>query len=375
MGSLVGATEIEQREGLGRTTTRSAGSGAGGTDRQACCRVPAPRARCCTSPCRSSGRSGSSARSAWRTACGTSRRRSARSTSDRRRRAGDGRHRRRAFGRFASAITTPDPLSHGTRGLAAASWTRSWISRHVARSASWSRRSTRQRRASTNTRSRAGVRLGRLPRAGPRARCRRPPRRCSGGPTASRPLRERLVTGLVGHTRRLGRLADDLLELARLEGGRLAIERAPVSLVGLAQQAVAEWTAEASWRHVTLELVADGAPLAYGDHERLVQAAGNLVENALKHTPRDGSVGAGLVRPRGTTWRSTTRARASRREDLPFIFHRFYRWKGDRAAADRDGPRPGDRRADRAGARRRGQRDQRARRGQRLPSRLHTPRA
>ena len=65
--------------------------------------------------------------------------------------------------------------------------------------------------------------------------------------------------------------------------------------------AVAEWTAEASWQHVTLELVADGAPLAYGDHERLVQAAGNLVENALKHTPRDGSVGVRVWSTLGDT--------------------------------------------------------------------------
>ena len=156
-------------------------------------------------------------------------------------------------------------------------------------------------------------------------------------------------------------------------GGRAAGDRARPRLTGgVAQQAVAEWTAEASWRHVTLELVADGAPLAYGDHERLVQAAGNLVENALKHTPRDGSVGVRVWSDQsGHHWRSTTRARASRRGPavhLPPLL------PGGRAIGrrpDRHGPRPGDRRADRAGARRRGQRDQRARRGQRLPH--HAP--
>src|SRR6201988_4887955 len=49
-------------------------------------------------------------------------------------------------------------------------------------------------------------------------------------------LRDRLVAGLVGHTPRLGRLADDLLELARLEGGRLEINRFPVSLASVAHQ-------------------------------------------------------------------------------------------------------------------------------------------
>ena len=142
-------------------------------------------------------------------------------------------------------------------------------------------------------------------------------------------LRDRLVAGLVGHTRRLGRLADDLLELARLEGGRLAIERAPVPLVGVAQQAVAEWTAEASRRHVRLELVTDGAPIVQGDHERLVQAAGNLVENALKHTPRDGSVGVRVWSDyAGHYLEVHDTGQGIPAEDLPFIFHRFYRVEG-----------------------------------------------
>jgi two-component system sensor histidine kinase BaeS len=142
-------------------------------------------------------------------------------------------------------------------------------------------------------------------------------------------VRDRLVAGLVGHTRRLGRLADDLLELARLEGGRLAIERASVPLAGVAQQAVAEWTAEAARRRVDLELIAESEAVVQGDHERLVQAVGNLVENALKHTPRGGSVGVRVwsdVAAHHLEVRDTGQGIPP--EDLPFIFHRFYRVEG-----------------------------------------------
>jgi signal transduction histidine kinase len=97
----------------------------------------------------------------------------------------------------------------------------------------------------------------------------------------------------------------------------------------VAQQAVAEWTAEASGRHVTLELMAEGDAVVQGDHERLVQAVGNLVENALKHTPRGGAV-------RVKVWSDGVAHRLEVHdtgqgippEDLPFIFHRFYRVEG-----------------------------------------------
>jgi len=141
-------------------------------------------------------------------------------------------------------------------------------------------------------------------------------------------LRDRLVAGLVGHTRRLGRLADDLLELARLEGGRLALERRPVRLADVARQAVDEWTAEASHREVKLELITSADPVAHGDYERLVQACGNLVENALKHTPREGSVTVRVWSGEGHHLEVHDTGRGIPAEEIPFIFHRFYRVEG-----------------------------------------------
>jgi signal transduction histidine kinase len=141
-------------------------------------------------------------------------------------------------------------------------------------------------------------------------------------------LRDRLVAGLVGHTRRLGRMADDLLQLARLEGGQLALERGPVRLADIARQAVDEWTAEASQREITLELVATDAPTINGDHERLVQACGNLIENALKHTPREGRVTVRVWTNAGYHVEVHDTGRGIPSEELPFIFHRFYRVEG-----------------------------------------------
>ncbi|MCC6174534.1 MAG: HAMP domain-containing protein [Chloroflexi bacterium] len=142
-------------------------------------------------------------------------------------------------------------------------------------------------------------------------------------------LRDRLVAGLVGHTDRLGRLADDLLELARLEGGRLTLALEPVLLGQVARQAVAEWSAEASRRQIVLDLSVTGDPIVRGDFARLVQACGNLVENALKYTPIGGEV---QIRVRAGEESHHLEVRDTGQgipaEELPFIFHRFYRVEG-----------------------------------------------
>jgi signal transduction histidine kinase len=93
-----------------------------------------------------------------------------------------------------------------------------------------------------------------------------------------------LISGLGGHTRRLVRMSEDLLGLARLEGGRLSVALEPVDLCDVAETIHGEWLAEATQRGVALTLAMPSVELpVHADAARLVQAVGNLVENALKY--------------------------------------------------------------------------------------------
>lgn len=102
---------------------------------------------------------------------------------------------------------------------------------------------------------------------------------------------------LVRQVSQLRRLVDDLLDVGRIASGRVHMERLPVRL-----QAVVEQALEASAPHVQAgrhELVLDLAdtPLwVRGDHARLVQVASNLLHNAAKFTPPGGRIEVRLSR-------------------------------------------------------------------------------
>ena len=95
----------------------------------------------------------------------------------------------------------------------------------------------------------------------------------------------RAMSRVEGEASRMGVLVEDLLLLARLDQQR-PLERAPVDLLELAGDAVQDARAMDPSRSIRLEAVAAGpAPVVSGDAARLRQVFGNLVANALTHTP------------------------------------------------------------------------------------------
>ena len=90
---------------------------------------------------------------------------------------------------------------------------------------------------------------------------------------------------------RANRLIADLLDVRRIETGRLAIERQPVSVATLLDDVLEMFGAEATERQVGLEARAPSpAPTVLADRERMLQLFTNLVGNALKFTPAGGCV-------------------------------------------------------------------------------------
>lgn len=99
-----------------------------------------------------------------------------------------------------------------------------------------------------------------------------------------------LMDRIFREARRMGVLVEDLLMLARLDAQR-PLEDEPVDLLAIASDAVHGARVVAPDRTVRLEIVdGPGTPEVMGDDARLRQVLGNLVTNALTHTPPDASV-------------------------------------------------------------------------------------
>jgi two-component system sensor histidine kinase BaeS len=120
--------------------------------------------------------------------------------------------------------------------------------------------------------------------------------------------------------RRLERLVRDLLDLARMSRHEFQVRREPVDLAEVAREVVARH--EASARVFGVALAAAGEETwVEADHDRLLQVASNLVENALRETPRDGSVTV-TAAPGRLAVADTGPGLAA--DDVPRAFERFF---------------------------------------------------
>jgi signal transduction histidine kinase len=113
--------------------------------------------------------------------------------------------------------------------------------------------------------------------------------------------RGRYLEQMSVHIRSLSALIDDLFELSRLEAGDIQWSLQRVRLDELVQETVEAMRPQADARHVEVQsAVPDGLALARANPERVQRVLFNLIQNALRHTPADGSVTV-LAEPNGAT--------------------------------------------------------------------------
>ena len=126
---------------------------------------------------------------------------------------------------------------------------------------------------------------------------------------------------------RMERLASDLLTLARSDTGELELMTAPLDLAELAGDVVRRITPLAHERQVQLGFKLNGVPpTVEADPDRLQQVLLVLVDNAIKHTPKDGHVDVRVSQQSGTALLEVADTGSGiAPEHLPRIFDRFYR--------------------------------------------------
>ena len=104
------------------------------------------------------------------------------------------------------------------------------------------------------------------------------------------PPDRRHLERVLGETRHLEQLVDDLRTLSLADAGALPLHVEPTDLAALAADVVAGFEPQAAGEDVVLSVDAAGPQLATVDPRRMRQVIGNLVSNGLRHTPAGGQV-------------------------------------------------------------------------------------
>jgi signal transduction histidine kinase len=144
--------------------------------------------------------------------------------------------------------------------------------------------------------------------------------------------RREFLETMRGQVDRLSKLTVDLLDLSRLDAGRLRVEREPVDLARIAQDLVGEFAAVARTSGHALEVLAGGEALALADEQRALQIGRVLIDNAVVHTPAGTSVRVRAgVRADGVVLSVEDDGPGLSSEAAERVFERFYRAEGPRA--------------------------------------------
>jgi signal transduction histidine kinase len=152
--------------------------------------------------------------------------------------------------------------------------------------------------------------------------------------TAESPEMVKHSAGIIyDEAERMRRLVGDLLDLARLDAGLRALNRAPVEMRLLLGSLVEKFALRAQAKDLTLETrLPAQLPVLKGDADRLAQVFTNLLDNALHHTPAGGRVTlTAEMTPAGLEVAVADTGPGLPPEALSRVFERFYQVDKSRA--------------------------------------------
>ncbi len=154
-----------------------------------------------------------------------------------------------------------------------------------------------------------------------------------------RAQRHRFLETAHRHAERLGRLVDELFELARLESAEMKPKVDPFPIAELVQDVVQELRLTAAKRGVALDVhLAEDLPPVAADIGLIQRVLENLIENAIRHSEEGDSVTVVLARDGGSVAvRVEDTGCGIPQEQLPHVFDRFFQGN----SANQGGPRPG----------------------------------
>jgi two-component system phosphate regulon sensor histidine kinase PhoR len=140
--------------------------------------------------------------------------------------------------------------------------------------------------------------------------------------------RAKFLKTIQRHSDRLKSIIDDLLVLSRLESATPGLKFAPLTLASFFHSLADEYRhrAQGADHEITVSVPAELGPLE-ADSEKLTQVFGNLLENALKYTPKGSRVEIGALATMEDEIECYVRDNGAGipAEDLPHIFERFFR--------------------------------------------------
>ena len=110
----------------------------------------------------------------------------------------------------------------------------------------------------------------------------------------------RRLNSVAGHVDRMTRLVDDLLDVSRLKAGLLELRHVETSLAGVCQEVVDDRIAGGVKHQILLRAPVEPA-VGRWDPDRLYQVVDNLVGNAIKYSPSDGTVRIDVGMEKGGT--------------------------------------------------------------------------